>query len=153
MITPPRDIFRPSFVSTSSFGAIDPVTAALDFTSSLIDAVTGKASTRSSTVAAAAAQNPCAQRVQAQISLLGPKPVLAITKKQKDEKAKRQSLEAQLNRLLANPLLCPEVAAMQNPPPPVVAPTGPSPLTYLVGAVVLTSVIGGTVVLLRRKRK
>lgn len=146
MISPPRDIFRPGFVSSTSFGAMDPITAALDFTSSIVGAVTGKTSSRQEQINAAVAQNPCAQRVQAQIAALGPKPIVAITKKQRDEKAKRENLEAQLSRLLANPSLCPELKGSPDPLQPE-SNTG----MYVVGGVVLTA--AAVALLLRKKGK
>jgi lipopolysaccharide export LptBFGC system permease protein LptF len=90
--------------------------------------------------------------VQAQIAALGSKPLVALTAKQREEKAKREALQAQLDRLLANPMLCPEVAAAANPPPPVVTQQSNTGY-YLAGGVALTAAAVVAVALLRRSKK
>lgn len=73
--------------------------------------IVGAKQTRDAQIAAVAAVNPCVARVQAQIATLGPKPVWYVTEQQKKERDLRRKYEDRLRALLANPMLCPEVAA------------------------------------------
>ncbi|NDC58445.1 MAG: hypothetical protein EBZ50_06405 [Alphaproteobacteria bacterium] len=109
-----RYVIRPR-----SYGAAtDPVSAVAEaigavfqFGAETAGGIIGAKQARDSQIAAVAAVNPCVARVQAKLATLGPKPVFRLTEQQKKEHALRLKLEAELRRLLSDPMACPEVVA------------------------------------------
>jgi len=158
MIDPLARYQRPA----PSYGAADPasaiaeaVSAVFEFGTSVAAGVIGAKQTRDQQVAEVAKVNPCVARVQAKLATLGAKPVLYLTEKQKQERAIRAKLEAELRRLLSDPMACPEVVANKAAQEAQAAANARATTAYytlggvgLVGAAVVLAVVAS-----RRKGK
>lgn len=94
---------EPITLTIMAIGAIAGVTK------SIIDAKAAAKAEEEAAITAAGADNPCIQRTQAALKALGARPVIALSERARNEKIQYDELTLELQRLLKDPMACPEV--------------------------------------------